>query len=118
MVGAAQCNAIAFRQAEVRLSVAMHRCVPAVADCDRDKRVVGNGDRPMRQRVRCDRHERKCRNLRRDDGAAGRKRVRRRARRRRDDDAISAHRIDEAAVDLDRAFDHRAERAAVDDDIV
>ena len=53
-----------------------------------------------------------------EDRAAGRQRVGGRAGGRGDDDAVGAHRVDEAAVDLDRAFDHPAERAAVDDDVV
>ena len=53
-----------------------------------------------------------------EDRSARRQRVGGGAGRRGDDDAVGAQRIGEAAVDLDRAFDHAAERAAVDDDVV
>ena len=55
MLGTAQRYAIAFGQAEVRLAVAVHRSVAAAADRDGDKRGVGNGDWPMRERMRRDR---------------------------------------------------------------
>ena len=118
MWSAGECNAIALGQAEVRLAVAMHRCIATVVDRDRDHRAVGNRDRTVRERVRCDRHQRERGDLRRENGTACRQCVSGRPGRRRDDDAVGAHRVDEAAVDLDRAFDHRAERAAIHDDVV
>ena len=118
MFGAPQRDAIAFRETEMRLAVAVDGRVAPVVDGDRDQRAVGNGDRPIRQRMRRDRHQRERRHLRRQNRSARRQRVGGRPGGRRDDDAVGAHRIDQPAVDLDRAFDHRAERSAVDDDVV
>ena len=56
--------------------------------------------------------------LRREDRAAGGQRIGGRAGGRGDDDAVGAHRVGEAAVDVDRAVDHAAERAAIDHDVV
>ena len=79
---------------------------------------VGHRDRAVRERVRRDRHERERRHLGREDRAAGRQRVRGGAGGRGDDHAVGAHRVHEAAVDLDGDFDQAAERAAVDHDVV
>ena len=60
----------------------------------------------------------KRRDVRVENRAAGRQRVRGRSGRRRDDDAVGAHHVDEPAIDLDRAFDHRAAAAAIENDVV
>ena len=115
---AARRHAIAFGELEVRLPVAMDGGVAPAAHGDLDRRRVGHRDRTVRERVRRDRHQRERRHLGRDDRPAGRQRVGRRAGGRRDDHAVGAHRVDEPSVDLDRALDHAAEAAAIDDDLV
>ncbi len=82
------------------------------------RRGVGDRDRPVREGVRRDRHERECGHLRIEDRAAGRQRIRGRPGGGGHDDPVGAHRIDEAAVDLHGAIDHRAAAAAVQDDVV
>ncbi len=79
---------------------------------------IADGDRPVGERMRRDRHQQERRHLRVDDRTLRGEGVRGRARRRGDDEAVGAHRVDEAAVDVDGAVDHPSRRAAIDDDVV
>ena len=116
--GAADGDGVALAQGEPRLAVAVDARVFAALHGDRDHRGVVDGDGSVGERVRRDGHQRERRHVRRDDRAAGRQRVGGRSGRRGDDQAVGAHRIDEAAVDLDAHLDHAAAAAAVDDDVV
>ena len=116
--GALHHHAVAGADGEVALAVAVHAGIAAVDHGDGDRGVVADRDRPVRERVRRDGHEQERGELGREDRAARRERVGGGAGGRGDDDAVGAHRVGEAAVDLHRALDHAAERAAIDDDVV
>ena len=111
-------HALAFDQREMRLAVAMERGTGSAFERERDRRGVGDRDRPVGEGVRRHGHQRERGDLGIENGAAGRQRVGGRSGRCRDDDAVRPHRVDEAAVDLDRAIDHRAAAAAIQHDVV
>ena len=102
----------------MRLAVAMQARFVAAQEHDLDRGRVAHDRRTIGERVRGHRHEQDRRHLGIDDRPERRERVRGRTRGRGDDQAIGAHGVDEASVDRDRAIDHAAHRAAIDDDIV
>src|SRR6185295_17515874 len=97
---AADADPVAVAEAGQRLHVEVHGRIAAGDDLDLDLAAVGDDDRPVREVVRGDRHQRPAGDLRVQDGAASRQRVRGRAGRRADDEAVGAQLGDELVVDL------------------
>ena len=67
---AANGDPFAFRDREMRLAVAMQRGIATALEGEGDRRGVGDCDRPVREGMRGDRHEREGGHLRIEDRAA------------------------------------------------
>ena len=85
---------------------------------DLDAAVIGQRDRPGRERVGAHGHQRDAFDAGVEDRPVGRQRVGRRAGGRRDDHAVGALGVDELAVDAQVEFDHPAQLALVDHHVV
>src|SRR6185295_1412838 len=85
---------------------------------DLDHALVADTDRPRRERVRVERHQRERRHRRMQDGSLCRERVCGRAGGRGDEDAVGAQRVDKFAVERELELDQPALRALADHRLV